>query len=51
MKDLRDRRARDLEVDLEGPDGWSRGSAWEDDAALHRSPVRADESTESARPR
>jgi hypothetical protein len=51
MKDLRNRRDRDLEVDLEGPDGWSRGSAWDDDQSLHRGSMSVDQSSASARPR
>lgn len=51
MKDLRNRRARDLEVDLEGPDGWSRGSAWDDDQSLHRGSMGTDQSAASPRPR
>ena len=39
MKDLRTRRSTDLEVDREGPDGWSRGSAWDDDSTLHGAPI------------
>ena len=29
QKALRDRNLTDLSVDLEGPDHWPRGSAWE----------------------
>ena len=49
MKDLRTRRGTDLEVDLEGPNGWSRGSAWEGDQPL-RGSVNLDTSS-SARSR
>ena len=31
MKDLRTRRNSDVDVDLDGPDGWSRGAAWDED--------------------
>jgi hypothetical protein len=36
MKDLRTRRGSDVAVDLDGPSGWSRGAAWDDDRPLHR---------------
>jgi len=51
MKDLRTRRDGDLEVDLEGPSGWSRGTAWETEQPLHRSSLNIDSSNSSARPR
>jgi len=31
--ELRGRRGDDLPVDLDGPSGWSRGSAWEQPAS------------------
>ena len=51
MKDLRTRRSTDLEVDLEGPDGWSRGGAWEDEGTLHRASIASDPASSSLRPR
>ncbi|MFN8620913.1 MAG: hypothetical protein U0869_09245 [Chloroflexota bacterium] len=36
QRDLRDRQALDLVVDLEGPPSWPRGGAW-DLPARHRS--------------
>ena len=51
MKDLRNRRASDLEVDLEGPSGWSRGSAWDDEQPLQRGPLSVDQAAASTRPR
>ena len=51
MKDLRTRRSSDPEVDLEGPSGWSRGGAWDDERPLHRPPIDADSSTSGARSR
>jgi hypothetical protein len=49
MKDLRSRRSTDLEVDLEGPGGWSRGGAWEADHRLPRLSSSIDQSANSAR--
>lgn len=51
MKDLRTRRSSDLDVDLEGPDGWDRGGAWEGDGQLHRVAIDIDSSGSSARAR
>jgi hypothetical protein len=51
MKDLRTRRSSDLGVDLEGPDGWDRGGAWESDGPLHRAAIDIDSSSSSARAR
>jgi hypothetical protein len=41
MKDLRTRRGAKLEVDLDGPEGWNRGAAWDETHQLHelRSPL------------
>jgi hypothetical protein len=49
MKDVRARRSTDLEVDLEGPSGWSRGSAWDREGQLD-STTNHDASSD-ARPR
>jgi hypothetical protein len=51
MKDLRNRRNSDLEVDLEGPSGWSRGSEWDDEQPLHRGSMSAGQAADSPRPR
>jgi len=51
MKDLRTRRDGDLEVDLEGPNGWSRGAAWEAEQPLHRGSLNTDSSASGARSR
>jgi hypothetical protein len=51
MKDLRNRREGDLEVDLEGPSGWNRGSAWDDEQALHRGSLSVDHPATSPRSR
>ena len=51
MKDLRTRRGGDLEVDLEGPNGWSRGDAWEGDSSLHSRAIDVNDSSSSARAR
>ena len=51
MKDLRNRRNDDLEVDLEGPGGWSRGSAWDTDQSPPRAPLNSEAATSSARAR
>ncbi len=57
MKELRTRRSDDLEVDLEGPCGWSRGSAWDSRAAAapcsserRRQPPRAPEPADGRLP-
>ena len=50
MKDLRTRRGTDLEVDLEGPNGWSRGGAWDAEQPLHRASLDTDAAS-SARSR
>jgi hypothetical protein len=44
MKELRTRRGDDLEVDLEGPSGWSRGDAWERDGSIHSAALDANAS-------
>jgi hypothetical protein len=52
MKDLRTRRGVDTEVDLEGPTGWSRGDAWDDEKkGLQRPSMSADSTSTSTRPR
>jgi len=51
MKELRTRRSTDLEVDLEGPNGWSRGSDWDRDGSLHGGAVETNPSDSSARAR
>ena len=51
MKDLRTRRSPDLDIDLEGPTGWSRGGAWDDGRPLHRAALRIDGTATSARAR
>ncbi len=51
MKDLRTRRSNDLEIDLEGPAGWNRGSAWESDRSLPNGAIDAGPSSSNARPR
>ncbi len=49
MKELRTRRNSELEVDLDGPGGWSRGDAWERDGSLARAAMDVDTSGSSAR--
>ena len=51
MKDLRTRRSSDFEVDLEGPNGWSRGDSWDSDRSLHRRAMDANSSSSSSRAR
>jgi len=51
MKDLRTRRGVDLEVDLEGPSGWSRGGDWDAERPLHRASLNADSTANSVRSR
>ncbi len=51
MKDLRTRRSSDFEVDLDGPNGWSRGGAWDSDGSLNRRALDANASSSSARAR
>jgi hypothetical protein len=51
MKDLRNRRAGDLEVDLEGPSEWNRGGAWDDEQPLHRGSLSVDHPATSPRSR
>lgn len=51
MKDLRTRRSAAVEIDLEGPSGWSRGDAWEDERTLHRLPLDVNDSSAGTRPR
>ena len=51
MKDLRTRRGANMEIDLEGPSGWSRGSSWDDEGQLHRPDDNVDNSRQGTRPR
>ena len=51
MKEVRTRRSTDLEVDLEGPSGWSRGDAWDGESSLHSGAIDVNASGSSARPR
>mgnify|MGYP001550801774 CR=1 FL=1 len=51
MKDLRTRRSNDVEVDLEGPNGWSRGAAWDTDQSMPRGSMTVDRSASGARAR
>ena len=51
MKELRTRRSSDLEVDLEGPNGWSRGDAWDADQSLDRASLNRNSANTSARAR
>lgn len=51
MKDLRTRGSADMEIDLEGPDGWSRGGAWESDRSLHSGAIDSSPSGSSPRAR
>lgn len=51
MKELRTRRGADPEVDLEGPDGWNRGDAWDSDRPLPRATSNIDNGRSSARSR
>jgi hypothetical protein len=51
MKELRTRRGSDLEVDLEGPNGWNRGSAWDAERSLHSASMNSNVSSSSTRAR
>lgn len=51
MKDLRTRRGSDMEVDLEGPSGWNRGDAWEEERRLDRRALSTDSGNTGVRPR
>lgn len=51
MKDLRTRRGEDLSIDLDGPSGWNRGSAWEEERPLHPIVVHVDQVAGGARTR
>ncbi len=52
MKDLRTRRGDDMAVDLDGPNGWNRGGAWEAEASMHRAVLEGEASAStSLRPR
>lgn len=51
MKDLRTRRDSELDVDLEGPQGWSRGAAWDEGQALHRPRPSVDQRVSGVRSR
>ena len=51
MKDLRTRRGDELAVDLDGPNDWSRGSAWADERPLHHAAHEMDHGSSTVRPR
>ena len=51
MKELRTRRAADVEVDLEGPNGWNRGGDWDGDGTLRSAPIDINSSGSGARAR
>ena len=51
MKDLRTRRSSDMEVDLDGPNGWNRGGAWDSDQPMPRSSMTTDRSASGIRAR
>jgi hypothetical protein len=51
MKEVRTRRSSDLEVDLEGPSGWSRGGNWESEGSLHSGAIETNATDPSARTR
>ena len=51
MKDLRTRRGDDLAVDLDGPNGWNRGSAWDEERPPHRAALELGDLSSGARPR
>ena len=51
MKDLRTRRGVDMEVDLEGPSGWSRGSEWDDERSAQRTSMSVPHDTTVSRSR
>jgi hypothetical protein len=51
MKDLRTRRGSDPAVDLDGPSGWNRGTAWDEESKLHPAPQETDQTGNGARPR
>ena len=51
MKDLRTRRSSDFEVDLEGPNGWSRGGEWDSDRSLLGGTLYINARSSSARAR
>ncbi|CAN5859085.1 hypothetical protein BH23CHL8_BH23CHL8_18780 [soil metagenome] len=50
MKDLRTRRGDQLDVDLEGPNGWTRGEAWDPEQAIPRPRLHIDGAPREARP-
>lgn len=51
MKELRTRRSDELTVDLEGPQDWNRGDAWDDDAPVRRPATPDERERTSVRPR
>ncbi len=51
MKDLRTRRDVELEIDLEGPAAWTRGSSWDEDQTVHRPSPRIHPGSTGARTR
>jgi hypothetical protein len=50
MKDVRTRRNERVEVNLDGPSGWTRGEAWDPEQAIPRPPTRVDDAPRGARP-
>ena len=51
MKDLRTRRAAPSDVDLDGPDGWTRGDSWDGGPAVHGPDPHVDGPRRGAPPR
>jgi len=51
MKDLRTRKGTDVQVDLEGPEEWNRGDAWDDEQSLPPATIRIEPETTPARSR
>ena len=51
MKDLRERRSSDMEIDLEGPNGWNRGGDWDNDRPMPRASMTPDRSASGIRVR
>lgn len=51
MKDLRDRRGSEIEIDLEGPSSWRRGDSWDEREPLHRPRLSVDPGSSGARSR
>jgi hypothetical protein len=51
MKELRTRRDSAPEVDMEGPSGWSRGAAWDEQQPVHRASPSVEHSSAGMRSR